>query len=270
MVFRRTFRSSRRRSFTGRFRRRYGMKRRRFGARKTVAYTGATGSGRSLGFRSRRVRPRAFRRILWRDTLSQPHYRSYNFQSSTISTGTTSGSGDFNIIPILTDSSGNPFWSTANGAVAIDNTVAVPNFRGDIILRGGKIGAYISLPSTVVAADNILVKVWHVKTLHNPNTSVFSGAQPLSFDPSAIPDMTTETCRILQYREAVLSTQNPTLNVEYRLRLQKIDQDDFATGFGQQDMICVYVSNISAANNIGVQIHAFHNVSFSGDAIGAS
>lgn len=264
MAYRRTFRRTfrRRRPFSGR---RF-VRRNRFNKKSRMsAYTMFKGTGYSLPYRSRKLSARAFRRKIWNDTIAAPHWRSIDNNSVTQTTGTSQGIGSVALYtPLLSAAGGNPFWVAAGGLQPQDTGGVSPVFRGDITLRGGKVGITISVAEA--AGNHTLIKVWTVKTVSNPIVARIVSPQPLGWDPSVSPDFISEFGRPIAYREAVINGNFSTFTVEHRLRPQKIDQASFINDFGHQICFLVQVVNITDTTDNTVQLIPYHNVSFSADA----
>jgi len=240
-------------------------RRRRTGKSRMTAYTMFKGTGYSLPYRSRKLSARAFRKKIWNDTIAAPHWRSIDNNALTQTTGTTQGSGSVSLYtPLLSAAGGNPFWVTAGGLLPQDTGGASPTFRGDITLRGGKIGICISVAEA--SGNHSLIKVWTVRTVSNPIVARIISPQLLGWDPSVSPDFVSEFGRPIAYREAVINGNFSTFTVEHRLKPQKIDQASFINDFGHQIVFLVQIVNTVDATDNTVQVIPYHNVSFSADA----
>ena len=216
-------------------RRRFGRmaRRRRSSGGRAVAYTSQASRASAFGFRSRRIRPRRYRQMLWRDSAMKTHYRSYLAQSDDF---TTSGlSTQCRVFYYPTIEFGARFWTPAGGAVGVDTAVAVPTFQDDIILRGGVISLCIGNSNQASIAD-IRVRIWLIVSDETPGIGAtvppngLGGASTnfsRDWDPTVVADSRREFAkRILLQREALVQN-GETLVVKYRLRTQKIDQEDY-------------------------------------------
>jgi len=272
--FRRNGRFGRRRgSFrTRRFRRpRRGFK----GSQRNFATTALHGPIRSLGFKGRKMGIRKWRSGIYRDTLYKPHYRSIISKVNTQSTGTTPAAGTLNFnYPEVGSTLQTPFWTASGGAVAIDQSVSLPNFIGDITIRGGTIGIGFDVLDAVT--DVIGVRVWlcfgkQGHTIPSSNT-LFSGvSRPWGADPSIAGDLTTVGgVKVLKNWTAYLKYNQPMFWVEHRIKPRKVDQQPYITANadaeGAQFLWIYHVVNLSSATSQTVGVTTTHNLSFSGDA----
>ena len=266
--YRRTFR--RRRPFSGRRmfrRRRFGRKRGR-----TTSWTMQNGTGKGLQYRSRRLRKRTYRRMLWKDTMFKDHWRSALVAVSAVSTPATVNTMTVEAFVVMTQvgTDTGAFWTTAGGAIEKDLNKGVPLFRG-ITIRGGVTKIKVVLPPGGVptANDMYLCKIWMVWTNAAPQfTNVPSGAVSTAWDPSMMTDFDTEVGRTVLVKEFNMSVNiNPVVEVEYRLRCQKIDMDQYAFQNGLQPMWVIGLANISSNTSVECGVFVEHNVSFAGDAV---
>nr|QTE03444.1 MAG: capsid protein [Tarsiger cyanurus CRESS-DNA-virus sp.] len=263
MAFRKMRRTFRKRNF----RRRLG--RRRVGRRKnsTTAWNSISSSAaRGIQFKSRKGSLRQWRRTLYRDTQALSHYRSALALVGTITTGTTPGFGNVGAIhpEFGTVVSTDPFWTATGGFEVLDVGAGVPTFRGDITLRGGKIGITLSVPDSVT--DAIACDVYLMFKIKRPIAfaTVFAALEPLGFDPSANADVPTNFGSVLFKRSGVLDYNNKTLTVEHRVKPRKIDQITFGA-LGNQFCWLIHVVNTTSATDVTVNHIKYHNFSFSAD-----
>lgn len=267
--YKRTFR--RRRPFSGRRMgrtRRFGRKRRR-----QTSWTMQTGTGRGIQYRSRMLRRRTYRKMLWKDTMFKDHWRSANTVVQTLSTPVDNTSMQlvwkYPLTDTLTDA--NAFWTVGGGCIEKDLNKGVPLFRG-ITIRGGVIRVKVALPITDIPSVNdvYVCKIWILWTNAAPNTAanIPSTAVDVSWDPSFMTDVDTEVGKTVLYKEFTMSANiNPTVQVEYRLRCQKIDMDAFAFSNGKQPLVIVGCGPITNTTGIDIGVFTEHNLSFAGDAV---
>lgn len=227
-------RNVRRRMSTGRFRR---SRFRRRGVR-TIASTAQY--GRPYGgvqFRTRKMRPRTFRKILWRDTIASSHYRSLGGVTitETGALGTTVGSGIVYCRPAITVEDSfihtNPFWTTGGGLQILDQGAIASSFRGDLVIRGGIVRFTITNGDPVAAdVPPYKVKVWCVWANTNPEATVLNNLQgnsrSLEWDPSIEPDF-HDFGKVLFKREVNMLPGAQPFEVSHRLRVQKVDEATF-------------------------------------------
>lgn len=252
-------------------------RRRRFTARRRVR-RGRTGSrfnsaqdGRpvSVRFRSRKLRPRAYRSALWKDTLFKAHYRSILDRISTVTMPTTSTTSRFGISPVHGDVA---FWTIPGGLQPINVGANIPTFSDDIVVRGG----FGSITFTNVDAnDSIRVKLYLVRTGPNPDLATLPADQSeiaLSaslIDPTVIPDFQLFGRVVKNFDILLLPGQRPVTFFQ-RIPIQKLDQVVFQANGGNRYWWLYFssqTSNIDSVNNT-LRIQFGHNLSFSADVVG--
>lgn len=187
----------------------------------------------------------------------------------TITTPAAQGSGV--VVAIFPEKNGGVvggtgFWTTPF-ARALDASVSVPLFRGDVTLRGGRAGLSLSLSSTAV--DTVDVTIYLVFTNDNPDLTRLSTPQSLGWDPEVTADFATRTGKVLLRRHALLTSLNTSMMMEHRLRIRKVDEVRHSTG-GKQFIWVVHAVNLTSATAVVLQGNAFSNLSFSADAIGTT
>lgn len=260
-VFARAFNSGSR--FTrGRFKRRRTMKR-RFKGRKSSSTTTKSGTGGVLGFRSRRIRPRQYRSLLFKQSITAAHYRSFGSTQATITTPITATSSSVASVNAM-DNGVSAFWNASGGAQLRDAAGAATNFN-NVVVRGGKIGIRFWNDGSVPAE----IKLWLIKTSPRPDFTIIPSTVALGWDPSTIPDFARDFGRIIFQRNFMLEGGAASLT-ERRLIPMAIDQQSWAVD-AQRLFWLVQVTdadNTSAADT--VRLVTYFNLSFVGDAIGAS
>lgn len=262
-------------SFGRRVRRRLGVRRRRsvfrrrrFGRSRYSGITNRMSGASGIGnFRTRRTSRFAYRRMLWRDTVGKPHYRSIlTFLPPAVSTPNNISGATLSIV-----TPGPTFWLAAGGAQQIDSGVPVPTFAGDVVLRGGVSSLAISnrtATTDVIASDPVRVTVYTVWTNNDPAALIFPLTVAITWDPSVIPDF-PRYGKVLRRREAILKGDGECLELYYRHRIQKIDQAIYNNN-GSRLQWFVLVSQTTNAETIPapetVDLVCSHNYSFSADA----
>lgn len=247
-------------------------RRNRFSRRggRTSTITGQSGVAKSFGFRSRRVRPRVYRRMLWRDTLNATHYRSafdiLNVNNAP-ATVTNANAALYQALP------GNGFWLVSGGLQAYDTGITPPLFTGDITIRGGLIRCALANESI---NDSVRVKVYLIWANKNPDPAkvVTGAALSTMADPSLFADF-DEFGKVVMMREMTLLPLSNPVEIFHRLRVQKIDQGEYLpnpgpviNSGGSQFYWYVLTSKMSSIS-VGVapvRIVTSHNLSFSADA----
>ena len=262
--FRRNFRRVRRSRFTG--------------------ITNRNSAPSSYGrFRTRKIRAATFRRILYRDTMFKQHYRSVLALPFTMATPANLNQATVGVFypgsnfPAGTQQ---PFWQFAAGAQSPDPPSVVPDFFGDIILRGGissitianRVGA-----TEVSPTDCVRVTVFTVWKSREDGGFTLPTTVSIAWDPSVVGDF-QKFGRVIGRREALLHANGEVVELKFRHRVQKIDQnvntDNFsATSGGNRLAYVVMVSqtsnsDLSAVETVDVTIG--WNYSFSADALNAA
>jgi len=250
-------------------RKRFVRRRRRSGARRVTSMTQFQGRGGMLNYRARKYGKRRWRRLLWNSTQHKSHYRSYFTSNATLSTPATIGASTISTFFARANSVATAFfWLAANGATPLDAGGAVPLFTGsDIILRGGKLGLMIAAGDLVT--DQVLVKVWLVSTVVDPDLTLISTPESLAWDPSVDPDFSTRIGKPILYRQAFLSTDMSDFDIQYRMKPQKIDQNVEAQ-LGKSYLWLVSATNLTTAAATTVRVLPYWNLSFSADSVGTT
>lgn len=247
------------------------MKRRRFVRRRGLrrmqqsnTITTQSGVGKSLLLKSRKISRRRWNNLLWTSTLQKSHYRSAGATSGFAATQVSNTVWTVNTEQALDNGLG-PFWTTAGGTVALDQGVTVPLFRGDIVLRGGKVGISIYNDST---SGPIECWVMLIKAAPRFTVANLPPTPPVGWDPSMTPEFTKDIGRIVYSRKFMLENQ-ATGGAERRLPIQKIDQESWTTDQQRWYWITL-VRDFDPVDQNVVRIVTYFNVSFSGDAIGTT
>jgi len=245
-------------------RRRFMRKRRMFrrGSRSN-AVTSKSGVGNRFGFRSRRLRPRQWRRVLWRDTLSQTHYRSNSSNNFVLTAAGTAFQYQIGQAAALRIS-GNQFF-TAGGGLILPDPPAATAFIGNITVRGGIIGIRIANMNATVTAQE--VKVYLIKTSRNFVVANIPANRFLGWDPTIEPDFQLNVGRIVMAREAILENGS-SVDFKFRLRPFKIDRDEYDNDKNSFLWVIMWNDNEGAAS--AVSVAPYYNISFAADAIGTA
>jgi len=274
MAFRRSYRTFRRTTRRPFLRRRGAFRFRRRGTRSS-AFTDYKGNVSSFGFRGRKMRPTLYRRMLYNDTIAKNHYRSLLSETSTTATEAGNALGlAYVFLPQMDQIGANnmAFWDT--GVAQTDLSISPPTvWAGDIIQRGGAVKCQIFNPSNT---DSVGFKLFTVKTVKNPDLTLFPNASqvPRMWDPSTIPDFARKVGKVLNSREGTIRVLSSS-SVEYKLRVSKIDQDDFRTGAaapftlvgGNQIIFVLALYNLSINTAINCVVNVSCSISFSADAL---
>lgn len=265
-------RGYKRKRSSSRFSRRQRPRRNRRGGRGSrFGISAQAGDVVSSGFRRRRLRPRTLRRYLWRDTIYKNHYRSMFDTSGTQLAAASLNQAKWGATPVLPTAT--TFWTAAGGAQRSDAATPVPDFNGDIVIRGGMARATFNNQG---ASDSMRVRLWIVRTNGSPDFTVLPSATLVatdvastSWDPSLLPDFASFGKVIRSYEFLLLSGQRP-ITIKFPLKTRKIDQERFSTPKLASRFYWMYtysdVSNVDAVVGT-IQHHFSHNLSFVGDAV---
>lgn len=199
------------------------------------------------------------------------HYRSIAAQSDLFTTTGNPEESKVFYYPAI-ELNGARFWAAAGGAQPVDTAVGVPDFQDDIILRGGMVNLTIG-NNAGLGEEDIKVKVYLIISDETPSTGALippngSGGVDATFsrewDPSLVPDAQRVFGKTIFWRSALIKSGD-SLNVSHRLRVQKIDQQDYLNDNKKMFWVVCATQNVSANNQFTVT--ASFNLSFSGDAI---
>lgn len=214
------------------------------------------------------MRPRAWRKILWRDTQAQNHFRSTGAASIAVTPPlSVIDKTMFNSFAVGNNIG--QFWQTNGGLLPVDATTPLATFSGDKIIRGGRIKFDITNLSEV---DTVKVQVWLLYTIADPAGGVISpymspATVSREFDPTMIPDF-KRYARVVLGRETILLPGARPWSVEHRLRPQKIDTNTW-TSAGHRHTWMYAISSYSERDSVlnTVQVITSFSLSFAGDVV---
>lgn len=253
---------------------RRSYKRRRFTRGKRItSSTTRSNFAVSAGLRTRKLPLARYRRMLWNQTIARTKYRSC-FDATTNFT-TPVGILNSTLQVIVPEGA---FWTIGGGYQPPDTSTVVPHdFTGDIILRGGIYKLSIQLRNKIITQtattygpenDSVRVVCWLVWT--NKSPVIPFGAWPTTVASTWSPDLVAdfqEYGRVIGRRECLLKTGGEAMEIQYRHKIQKIDQPVHAAGGGRLNVFVV-VSQLgsSDATSETVDIVSSHNLTFCADA----
>jgi len=204
------------------------------------------------------------------------HYRSIFALTNSFPTSGGSISATVFYYPCI--EFGARFWTAAGGALPIDTAVPVPTFQDDIILRGGMINMNVSNTPEGGGfggdVQDLIVTVYlmisdetpSLGALIPPNGSVTAPAVfSRDWDITCVPDCKRVFAKRVLLTKRVLLKPTDSVNVSYRLRIQKIDQEDYLNDNNKMWWVIKVASNGSSVDNF--RVTASYNLSFSGDAV---
>lgn len=220
--------------------------------------------GTSNGFIGRKTSRSTYLKHLWNSSLFAQHWRSAFSTSGAITTPATTTTATFQATQLMKTAGTIPFYTAAGGLVPDDLGVALPTFKGDLTLRGGRWNFMIH--NSTAAGVDVRVRTWLVFTNANPDFSYEpSGTLPLLWEPSLQPDWNEKIGKVIMSREVLLESGN-NWSMSGKFKLQKIDQEQYA-GHGKVLLLILNVMNIGIATSHSLQFTTSYNLSFSGDAI---
>lgn len=245
------------------------VKRRKFNKRTTkrsTSYTNQSSNGGGIGFRSKKISPKKWRRMLWNDTLMMTHYRSNLAVQYTVSTANNNVSSNTFQIPALRPANVQ-FYIAGGGAIAPDTTQPLPLFTGNLTIRGGIIGCRLcnTLDTIVTSQNSLQGTVFLIKTTRNYTPTLMPANVPIGFDTSLVQDFATVIGRIV-YKKQFLLRENDSAEIEYRLKTRRIDIGDYVLDRNQFVWVLL-VSNLDNVTPRALSFSSYHNISFSGNAV---
>lgn len=238
------------------------FKRKRFSRRRTAGVTSKSSTGLSFGFKSKKISRKSWNHKLWDSTLQKQHQRSNAAFSDTLLAPPLISQYGVNFRFAL-PSGVSPFWTAAGGAISQDVAQPLPQFSGDIVIRGGMIGLRVC--NDVSSLEPMTVIIYLIRTgdkFNNANApiQVFEG-----WDPSLIPDFSTDIGRIVMRRKFLMENAN-SAEVTYRLPIQKIEEAPF-NNLSNQYAWMILVNNNQGTVLSNVTAVRYHNLSFVGDIV---
>lgn len=253
------------------FRKKYNRTKRRYNAsrkRRGLSWTTSSGSAKSMNYRSKKLKRSSYRSHLWRMTLAETHFRSAGNTATTVTTGTSPGSGTVSLVlPTFIGTPGptTAFWTTTGGLQIPDVGSSAYTFSGgNMVIRGGQVGITISAPDTVT--DDCNVKIFVVSLAARPDFTLLPGTAPYGTMIDSNPDF-SRFGKILYVKERTMNYQSPTFTLVHRLRVQKIDIEDWGTTLGSQIAFVVVATNMIDTTANALSAVVWHDMSFAADVV---
>jgi hypothetical protein len=217
-------------------------------------------------YRSRKMRTSKWRNLLWQQTLAQTHWRSSGASPLTFNPSATIGVGTTHIInPTFLGTPGptTAFWTATGGLQAHDTGGAIPTFKNDLIIRGGRVGMTIVASDSIT--DDIGVTVYTCWAKNEANYSAIAANVTWGSNIDVSADF-AEFGKVLSRKDYIINHLYPTTTLEHRLRVQKIDQNEYGTSQGQQIVFILVITNLTTASaSPNINVVTYHDMSFSGD-----
>jgi hypothetical protein len=179
-------------------------------------------------------------------------------------------SATLGFVEMVRDHDGNdPFWTASGGAVQQDVGAGVPQFAGEIVLRGGKFECNFHNQET----SDLKVKIWTGFTVARPdNDPVIFPATPVdaAWDPTLQADFQKKFAKVRFAREVIVEGGN-SYNFVTRIRVQKVDKVLWNPGStavcGLHPILLYTLCSVGHENANAVSITKAFNISFSADAV---
>lgn len=246
--------------YRGKNKRRRVMKRR--GGKRTTSFTSQSGVANSFGFKSKKLSLRAYRGMLWRDSIMKQKWRTC--QAFTQSQLSAADSSKYSIV--LYDAFGNsasPFWTPLGGTVQADLGTAVPTFIGDIIVRGGILGVRVTNQAADASPLEIRIILFRTSTRQGSAPPVIAN-QSVGFDMTHLTDFNNFYGKPLVNKTVLLENSN-VAEVKYRLKVQKVDQFEYSQ-FTKRYYWMIGVGNAETAVAVNATVTQYWNAAFVADA----
>lgn len=229
-------------------------RKRRYRSRPNYAASSGTRPNVSLGFRSRKLRPKRFRSELFRSSLNTPHYRSAFVTGANV----TSPVSVSQMTTAINDMINPNFWQSSNGAQPPIGGGTI--FANKFVIRGGLCRFTACNASTTA---NVRLRVWKIITLTDGS---FPPAATVSsmYDPSMDQNF-RDNFKILAAYDCMLG---PLESVEYFHRLKTRLWDPVQQTVQKSFVPFWYIGvcGLDGGANT-VTISNGHNLSFTGDLV---
>lgn len=268
MAFRkRVFASAFKNGSSSRFtkRRKFIRKRRFTRSKRTTDYTSLNTRGTSVGFRGKKTSRQAYKRHIWNSTIFKTHWRSIQTLASGFATPASDSTALVSVFNMYRET--NPFYIVAGGAIPTDTGGNVPQFVGDVILRGGKYELTVHNSSV----NDVKIILYRMTTVNEPDFGTLNDwpadgltQVPQAWDPTTVPNVNTQVGKTFMAREVTIEGGNSYTFVT-RFKMQKVDKDVYAAD-SRSPYIIVKYGNVGTATANTIVIKRSYNLSFSGDA----
>lgn len=162
---------------------------------------------------------------------------------------------------------GGAFWTAGGGAINPDPSNSLPTFTGNILLRGGMIGLrYCNTLDASVGFNNTLQgTIYLVRTAKAFVASAFPATAYVGWDPSYIQDFDTKVGKVV-YKKNFLLKDTDTSQVEYRMKIRKIDEADYFINVNQYIWV-IMSGNVDVNAVRNTTYTGYYNLSFTGDGV---
>lgn len=247
------------------------FKRRRIVRRKRKRYTSGTGGTLAVSrFRTKKLKPSSYRRILWNATLPLTKYRSTYAYNSTVAT-TASLSAVAAQVMFADEGNGGDSFITTNGGLNLADTGITPVFTGEnIVLRGGVFGFILTNSfesATDTWQDDIIYHIYLIQTSSLYSSAALSALTPITGDDiDTRADFRNKIGKVVFRKQGILKT-NDTVHCEWRNKIRKIDFGEYNVQKAGPGKFVWYVSvgNYMKAAVQTCNYRMYYNLSFTGD-----
>jgi len=227
--------------------------------------------------RSRRLSRRAFKSLLWRQTITATKYKSILSQAGTVATPASYSNATTTAMWALGlyNASTSPFFTSAGGLNPLSSTIptitdpteTTAQFDSDIIVRGGlwSFEVYNNTETADVSNDLIRCKIVLVRTPQTRDDTIFQAnllpGQPAQYISA---DQARKVGKIILEKDFVIKDAE-SVKVEFRIPCQKIDVGSYMNEFKAYIVyLCVANGFDTVAQTVRYRMN--HNIAFCGDA----
>jgi len=211
-------------------------------------------------YRGRKMRPRAFRNLIWRSSMMNQHYRSiYSIANQDVQTDNVHGQMKFSAALMLNPlgGTGTLFWTAGGGLRPVNYGGAVPNLSPNaVILRGGMCQSSLSSNPQNVNLIRVTLLIAYSKQQYRSAggtvpaagsgginewlTTAGLGTYGTLWDPTDEADY-SEYFHPPLCKKTMDLRPGDAIDINHRLRCKKIDCDSFVRyGPGLPHIFAVY------------------------------
>jgi len=263
----------------------WGTKKRRTTRYKRVGNKGRRGN---LSITTRTTAPRsvktktltkskraAYRRALWNSTITETKNKSVLATSTTITTPPNTVSQTVGFATIFNETT--PFWLVTGGNQS--NTFGVAagdNVRATYVIRGGKF--YWIITCNPASADNVSLRyqlIYPKQQSRNSTDTAFgtpisdwttafvAATHPIGSTAQEFPDY-KEYFHLPILDKEVILRPGEACKEERRIKITKIDHDEFQRGGGKFPYLFIYVHGTTDATADTIRLTWGHSLSYVG------
>lgn len=270
------------------YKRRRFVRRRRFGTSRALGFNSRSLRASNIfAPRARKLRKRALRRLLWRETLTSEHYKSISSDNSAV-LNTPTNTGQINWIrrDALNHTAGNEFWKTAGGCQdpsfgVVTNWMAAPGAGifdpVRAVIRGGRLWISLANPDPV---DTVQVRVQLAFIRQQQrnaadgaasntyvdweNAIIAGGSRPFGWQIFEVPDASEYIYRPVLDKTFDLKASDDVF-IAWKIKPVKLDCRQFQNGGGSWFPMWFIYAGQRINNTVGavtMNVLHGHNLSF--------